>query len=77
MTKSNLHWTFYAEVLSRSLKDIETVCTAATDSAEFVFLREEMPDIVVEAREALIALETYLKAFDPSTRPEENAPTQH
>jgi len=77
MKNSNPHWTFYAEVLSRSLKDIETVCVSSTDSSEFEFLREEMPAIVVEAREALCALETYLQAFDPSARREQTSPTQH
>lgn len=77
MNTTNPHWTFYAEVLSRSLTDIETVCTASPDSSEFVFLREEMPAIVVEAREALSALETYLRSVDPAVGKSARPPTQH
>jgi hypothetical protein len=77
MKNTNPHWTFYAEVLSRSLKDIEIVCTASPDSSEFIFLREEMSDIVVEAREALSALESHLRSVDPASSPTARPPTQH
>ena len=77
MKNTNPHWTFYAEVLSRSLKDIETVCTASPDSSEFIFLREEMPAIVVEAREALTALEIYFRSVDPAISTATRSPTQH
>lgn len=77
MKNSDPHWTFYAEVLSRSLTDIETVCTASTDSSEFIFLREEMPAIVVEAREALSALESHLRSVDPAVSKLIRPPTQH
>lgn len=77
MKTNNPHWTFYAEVLSRSLKDLETVCSASPGSAEFTFLRSESPAIVGEAREALIALETHLRAFDGAELCHDIKPTQH
>ncbi len=77
MKVKNPHWTFYAEVLSRSLNDLESVCSAPPDSSEFQFLRAESPEIIIEAREALSALEAYLRAFDTSTAATESKPTQH
>jgi hypothetical protein len=77
MKLKNPHWSFYAEILSRSLKDLETVCSANPDSSEFQFLREESPEIFVEAREALSALEAYLKAFDIAHSAPELKPTHH
>jgi len=77
MKSNNPHWTFYAEVLARSLKDLETVCAAAPGTSEFSFLRSESPAIVVEAREALTALETYLRAFDGAEQSPSVKPTQH
>lgn len=77
MKISNPHWTFYAEILTRSLKDLETVCSASPDSSEFVFLRSETPDIMVEAREALTALEAFLRAYDETAQMNDCEPTQH
>ncbi len=77
MKTDNPHWTFYAEILSRSLKDLETVCSAAPGSEEFIFLRSESPAIVDEAREALIALETHLRTFDSANLCDDLKPTQH
>lgn len=77
MKSNNPHWTFYAEVLERSLKDLETVCSASPGTSEFNFLRTESPAIVVEAREALSALETYLRAFDSTALSVSIKPTQH
>jgi len=77
MNRNNPHWSFYAEVLARSLKDLETVCSAPPGTSEYTFLRSESPAIVVEAREALIALETYLRAFDDDETAPAVKPTQH
>lgn len=77
MKLKNPHWSFYAEILTRSLKDLEVVCSASPDSSEFQFLREESPEIFVEAREALSALEAYLKAFDTAHSVPELKPTHH
>jgi hypothetical protein len=77
MKSSNPHWTFYAEVLERSLKDLETVCSASPGTSEFDFLRTESPAIIVEAREALSALETYLRAFDRTSLSASIKATQH
>ena len=77
MKSNNPHWTFYAEVLARSLKDLETVCSASPGTSEFDFLRSESPAIVVEAREALTALETYLRVFDGAEQMPSIKPTQH
>jgi len=77
MKIDNPHWSFYAEVLSRSLKDLELVCSASPGTSEFTFLRSESPEIVVEAREALIALESYLRAYDGAAPNQTPKPTQH
>ena len=77
MKLNNPHWSFYAEILARSLKDLEIVCTASPDSSEFQFLREESTEIVLEAREALSALEAFLKAFDTTHAAPELKPTHH
>jgi len=77
MKISNPHWSFYAEVLARSLKDLETVCSASPGTSEFDFLRSESPAIVVEAREALTALETHLRAFEYPLPFSDVKPTQH
>ena len=77
MKLKNPHWSFYAEILSRSLKDMEAICSASPDSSDFQFLREESSEIFVEAREALSALEAYLKAFDVAHSSPEPKPTHH
>lgn len=77
MKSNHPHWTFYAEVLERSLKDLESVCSASPGTSEFDFLRTESPAIVGEAREALSALETYLRAFDSASLSASIKATQH
>lgn len=74
---STPHWTFYAEILSRSIADLESACTAAPDSSEFVFLRSEAPAIVAEAREALKALSDCIQNYDNSDSIAQSAPTAH
>lgn len=77
MNTKDPHWTFYAEVLSRSIKDLEAACKAEPDSAEFAYLRNESPDIVDEAREALTALESFLRAYDQAMTATLTSRTQH
>lgn len=77
MKLKNPHWSFYAEILSRSLKDLETICSANPESNEFQFLREESSEIVIEAREALSALEAFLRAYDSSHSTTDPKPTHH
>ena len=56
MTKTNPHWTFHIEVLTRAVNDLEATCNADPGTAEFKFLRSETPVILSEAREAISAL---------------------
>ncbi len=64
MSSNKLHWGFHTEVLSRSLKDLDTVVKVDPKSAEFSFLRAEAQDILAEANEALNAIESYLTSLE-------------
>ena len=77
MSSDNLHWTFHLEVLTRALNDLESVCTAPSASPEFKFLRSEAPDILAEAREALLALKTRMRAIDGAAQTPTVPETQH
>lgn len=77
MTSKDPHWTFYAEILSRALKDLETACTAAPDSSEFEFFRKESPEIVDDARAALSVLEGLLQTYDQDFASPAAPPTHH
>lgn len=77
MKAKDPHWTFYAEILSRSLKDLETACTATPDSSDFEYFRKESPEIVAEARDALTALEGLLRNYDQAMATPASPPTHH
>lgn len=77
MNSNTPHWTFYLEVVLRSLKDLETASAADPLSSEFAFLRSEAPDIASEAQEALLAIERYLQLFETSACERARHPTQH
>jgi hypothetical protein len=77
MSSDNLHWTFHLEVLTGALSDLEAVCTAPPASSEFKFLRSEAPDILAEAREALLALKTQMRAIEGSAQAPTIPETQH
>lgn len=62
MQKSN--WSFYAQVLSRALNELESACLADPQTREFQFYREEAPIVLEEAREALSALKKQMQALD-------------
>ena len=64
MPSNKLHWGFHTEVLSRSLKDLEAAVKADPKSAEFSFLRSEAQEILAEAAEALVAIESYLTSLE-------------
>lgn len=61
MQKSN--WSFYAQVLSRALSELETACQADPQSSEFQYYRNEVPVVLEEAREALSALKKEMQAL--------------
>ncbi|MEM7328307.1 MAG: hypothetical protein AAF437_06165 [Pseudomonadota bacterium] len=71
------HWKFHTQVLSRSLKDLETACTVSVESDEFKFLRSESRDIVEEARDALQALEEVLRRYEQDMSENHVPPTRH
>lgn len=77
MTSKDPHWTFYAEILSRALKDLETACTATPDSSEFKFFRQESPEIVEDARAALSELVGLLRTYDQDFVAPTTPPTHH
>ena len=77
MNTSNTHWTFQFEVLSRALKDLESVYKAKPGSPEFLFLRAEAPSIFAEAREALSALRARVDELEHVDAPSVTPPTAH
>ena len=77
MNVSNTHWTFYFEVLSRAMEDLESSCTASPDSSEFTYLRAEAPAICAEARESLAALREHVNALEQSHELMLSPPTAH
>ena len=77
MKTKDPHWTFYAAILSRSLKDLETASSAPPGRADDKFYRAESPNIIEEAREALTALEGFLRAYDQTTAPPNLSSTRH
>jgi len=77
MKSKDPHWTFYAEILSRSLKELETACTATPGSDDDAFYRAESPEIIKEAREALSTLEGFLRSYDQAMAPPSVSATRH
>lgn len=57
-------WTFYTQVLTRALNDLESACSAAPDTQEYKFYRAEAPVVLEEAREALAALTRYVQDLE-------------
>lgn len=70
-------WTFYAQVLSRALNELESACTAPPESQEFKFYRAEAPVVLEEAREALAALKHHVRDLELSQRKNKPTPTHH
>jgi len=66
MVQNSSQWTFYAQVLSRALNELESACTAAPESQEYKFYRAEAPVVLEEAREALAALKHYVRDLESS-----------
>ena len=77
MKSKDPHWTFYAETLARALKDLETAFTASPSSSEYEFFRKEVPHIVEEARDALVAIEGVLRTYDHAMATPAAPPTHH
>lgn len=77
MALKSSQWTFYAQVLSRALNELESACTAAPESSEFKFYRSEAPVVLEEAREALAALQHHVRDMELSQTETEPAPTRH
>nr|WP_197501343.1 hypothetical protein [Hyphomonas sp. Mor2] len=77
MVLKSAPWVFYAQVLSRALKDLEAACLAAPDSQEFTFYREEAPAVIEEAREALAALRRHVRDLESSQSGPPTPPTRH
>lgn len=75
MQKSN--WSFYAQVLSRALNELEAACLADPKTREFQFYRDEAPVVLEEAREALSALKKQMQALDAQRNPDPPAMTRH
>ena len=71
MQKSN--WSFYAQILTRALNELEAACSASPESKEFDFYREEAPMVLEEARDALSVLTQHMQALEraePSPPPD-------
>ena len=64
----NSNWSFYTQILSRALNELEAACLAKPESQEFQFYRSEAPVVLEEAREALSALRQHMEELD-SPRP--------
>ena len=67
-------WTFYTQVLTRALNDLESACSAAPETQEYKFYRAEAPVVLEEAREALAALTRYVQDLEaplPNEQPPE------
>ncbi|MEL6727283.1 MAG: hypothetical protein AAFU81_09180 [Pseudomonadota bacterium] len=77
MTKTDPHWTFHIEVLTRAVQDLETTCTADPGTAEFKFLRSEAPVILSEAREAISALKKQVYELERRRSNALPSPTEH
>ena len=77
MTSKSSPWTFYAQVLSRALNELESACTAPPESSEFTFYRSEAPVVLEEAREALAALKHHLHDLELAQPKEKATPTRH
>lgn len=67
MVQKSSQWTFYAQVLSRALNELESACTAAPETQEYKFYRAEAPVVLEEAREALAALKHYVRDLESSS----------
>lgn len=70
-------WTFYAQVLSRALNELESACTAAPESPEYKFYRSEAPVVQEEAREALAALKHHVRDLELAQPKSTANPTHH
>ncbi len=70
-------WTFYTQVLTRALNELESACLAAPESKEFQFYRTEAPVVLEEAREALAALKNYVRDLESSVADATPPATRH
>jgi hypothetical protein len=77
MVLKSSQWTFYAQVLTRALNELESACTAAPETQEFKFYRSEAPVVLEEAREALAALKHYVRDLEASGTDLPPPPTRH
>ncbi|MEL6860713.1 MAG: hypothetical protein AAGL11_02660 [Pseudomonadota bacterium] len=75
MKNSNV--SFYTQILTRALNELESACRSKANSEEFDFYKTEAPIILEEAREALSALKSHLEGLElPPAKPP-NPPTRH
>jgi len=70
-------WTFYTQVLTRALNELESACLAAPGSKEYEFYRAEAPVVLEEAREALAALKHYVRHLESSAADTPPPATRH
>lgn len=60
------NWSFYAQIITRALNELETACSVPPDSKEFDFYRAEAPMVLEEARDALSILTQHMQKLDKS-----------
>ncbi len=77
MASTSSPWTFYAQVLSRALNELESACTASPESQEYKFYRSEAPVVLEEAREALAALKHHVRDLELTQAGNKTTPTRH
>lgn len=70
-------FSFYTQVLTRALNELESACTSSPESREFAFYRAEAPVVLEEAREALAALTHYVQDLETADRPQPPKATRH